>query len=197
MKYEKALISAPFFCCSADNCYLREKQIAMETVQNCPYCKSEYSGQVDKCPKCGYPITGTKEEQGVFVGRRIMMKGDIDESATSIKRARVVLIILACLYACITVRFAVLFRGLEFYQILILCSPSIVITILFLVCIFLLKKHSVLSLWMSLILYVLLSLNSIIHLRGIVLIGIVIGILIKSLVDVNKAEKAKKELNIN
>ena len=169
----------------------------MDTVQNCPYCKSEYSGQVDKCPKCGYPITGTKEEQGVFVGRRIMMKGDIDESATGIKRARVVLIILACLYACITVRFALLFRGMDFYQIFILCSPSIVITVLFLVCIILLKNHSVLSLWMSLILYVLLSLNSIIHLRGIVLIGIVIGILIKSLIDVKKAEKAKKELNIN
>ena len=195
MKYEKALKSAPFF--SADNSYLREKQVAMETVQKCPYCKSEYSGQVDKCPKCGYPITGTKEEQGVFVGRRIMMKGDIDESATSIKRARVVLIILACLYAFITVRFALMFNEMDFYELMAVCSASIVITVLFLVCIILLKNHSVLSLWMSLILYVLLSLNSIIHLRGIVLIGIVIGILINSLVDVKKAEKAKKELNIN
>ena len=115
MKYEKALKSAPF-CFSVDNSYLREKQIAMETVQKCQYCKSEYSGQVDKCPKCGYPITGTKEEQGVFVGRCIMMKGDIDESATSIKRARVVLIILACLYAFITVRFALLFNEMDFYE---------------------------------------------------------------------------------
>lgn len=167
-----------------------------ETTMQCPYCKKEYTGQVDKCPHCGYPITGTKEEQGVFVGQRILMKGDIDESKSSIKRARVVLIVLACLYACITVRFAILFKGLDFYQILILCSPSILITILFSVCIFLLKKRPVFSLWMSLILYVLLELYSIINLRGIVLIAIVIAILIKGLYDVKKAEKAEKELKI-
>lgn len=179
-------------------CYIYKKiELTMEeTTMQCPYCKKEYTGQVDKCPHCGYPITGTKEEQGVFVGQRILMKGDIDESKSSIKRAKVVLIVLACLYACITVRFAILFKGLDFYQILILCSPSILITILFSVCIFLLKKRPVLSLWMSLILYVLLELYSIINLRGILLIAIVIAILIKGLYDVKKAEKAEEELKI-
>jgi len=166
----------------------------METELKCPYCKKDYSEQADKCPHCGYPISGTKEEQGVFVGRRIMMKGDIDESESSIKRARVILIVLAGLYAFIPVRFAILLKGLDFYQILILCLPLIAISLLFLFCVFLLKKQPVLALWISLILYVLLSIYSIIKLRGIVLIAIVIGILIKSLIDVNKAKKAEEEL---
>lgn len=63
-------------------------------LKDCPLCKNRNPEAVDKCMKCGYPFSGTKEEQAKFVGQQIIKKSKVKDGASSIRTARVILIIL-------------------------------------------------------------------------------------------------------
>lgn len=42
--------------------------------QICPGCKSDYTIALPiKCKKCNYPFSGTKQEQGRFIGQQVIM----------------------------------------------------------------------------------------------------------------------------
>jgi len=57
----------------------------------CKCCKTNVSDIDTFCPSCGFPLKGTSEEQGKFIGRYIMTKDDPFALNKEVKNARTTL----------------------------------------------------------------------------------------------------------
>lgn len=57
----------------------------------CKCCKTNVSDVDTFCPSCGFPLKGTPEEQGKFIGRYIMTKEDPFALDKEVKNARTTL----------------------------------------------------------------------------------------------------------
>jgi ribosomal protein L37E len=70
---------------------------SMDTTITCPTCKEKFDIQPDQCPHCGYPFTGTQQEQSVFIGQQILKKGKLSDTKDRINRARNIIWIIGAL----------------------------------------------------------------------------------------------------
>lgn len=67
----------------------------METKSQCPSCKAAYEVQPVVCAQCYFPFEGSEDEKAKFIARQIMNKGHISDTKERIKRARILLFIIA------------------------------------------------------------------------------------------------------
>lgn len=62
---------------------------------NCENCNTSISGLSDCCSHCGFPYNGSEKEKQVFRGRQRFQKGQLEESQKQLKRASVLLYLVA------------------------------------------------------------------------------------------------------
>ena len=67
-------------------------------MTSCNNCKTDRSNLEVFCGLCNYPIQGTKKEQAVFISTQVMQRSDVNEAFTRLKRARILLFVIAGLY---------------------------------------------------------------------------------------------------
>ncbi len=68
---------------------------ATESETICQCCKQKVTYTDSFCQNCGFPLKGTQEEQGKFIGQYITRKGEKEEWKNQVKNAKITLLVLA------------------------------------------------------------------------------------------------------
>jgi len=69
---------------------------------SCPACKLNYEAEPEVCTRCNYPFGGTGNEKSVFIGKLVIEKSLIEETAEKIKNARIILLLIGVLNIVLT-----------------------------------------------------------------------------------------------
>jgi hypothetical protein len=165
----------------------------METQIKCPTCKTEYAQQPETCWNCSYPFSGTDKEKSKFIAQQILKKGQISDTKDSIRKARIILFVIAAFSIVIPfIRYA----NVPFGSIMIVLS--VFIGLIFLFFGFMAQKKPFISILIPLILLVLFyliefAIEPLSLFKGILWKALFVGGLVYSLINIRKSEKIKGE----
>lgn len=165
----------------------------MEMKTTCPTCKTVYLQQPEKCDSCGYPFAGSEKDKSHFVAQKILKKGKISDTKNSIKRARVVLFILAGMNILLPF---LMYRNAESKWLTI--GFSVAIGMIFLFFAFLCKRQPFISVLVPLIILVLMYVSNAIFdpmtlFKGVFFKIIFLSSLTYCLINITKSNKIRRE----
>lgn len=164
----------------------------MENTLICPTCKTVYEIQPERCPKCGFPFSGTEKEKSIFIGQQILKKGKVTDTRDRIKRARIILWVIGG----INILFPMIFP--DNYPTDLVIIFNIIIGFVFIGFGFLTYNKPLISILIPLIILVLFYIsNAIIDpstiVKGLLWKVLILTGLIYGLVSIIEADKIKKE----
>lgn len=169
------------------------------TLVKCAACKCDAAVDDAFCTHCGYPFSGSKDEQNKFLSNRRLKKANLDEANKKVRQASNALFIVGVLTAAFGFMFYVMTVNPE-------SAKSILIANLVLAVI-----YAALGVWCrvkplaatisALSVFALITIiNAIVSpisiISGMLLKVILIGVFITGIKSALKAEKLKKELNV-
>jgi hypothetical protein len=166
----------------------------------CDYCAKTISESDQTCANCGYPIKGSPEEQQKFISFKGRLKQEVKELKTKIENAQITFYVLSILFFLVGVISYFTVKDKEL-------SLNVLIENLILCAIFLAlggwaKGKPVICILFGLVFYIISQIIGVIGgytgpLKGIIIKGFVIIILIKGLASALDAERIKKEHGIS
>lgn len=166
----------------------------------CDYCSGIISEHDQNCTNCGFPIKGSSEEQQKFISLKGWMKHEVKELRTKIENAQITFYVLSVLFLLVGVISYFTVKDKEL-------SLNVLIENLILCTIFLAlggwaKSKPVICILSGLIFYIISQIIGVVGgytgpLKGILIKGIIIIILIKGLVSALDAQRIKKEHGIS
>ncbi len=154
----------------------------------CQCCKYEVSENDSFCNNCGFPLNGTDEEKGKFIGRYLTQKNQKTEIDSQVKSARTTLFVVAGLTVLGGLLSGATDKGGDGGIILI---ASLIIAVIFCGLAFWSNKNPFGALLTGLIMYVSLLIlgtidNPLELMRGIIVKVIIISYMVKGVIGASK-----------
>ena len=166
----------------------------------CDYCSKTISELDQTCANCGYPIKGSPEEQQKFISLKGRMKHELKELKTRIENSQITFYVLSGLFFLVgVISYFTLKDGELSLNVLI---ENLVLCTIFLALGGWAKTKPVICILLGLLFYIISQIIGVVGgyagpLKGVLIKGFVIIILIKGLVSALDAERIKKEHNIS